>query len=261
MKSVLDAIRILASNRSILLATTSVEIEKRHASSLLGRTWVVLYPILLLSAYVFTFAFVLGARLEGMDRTSYLLFVSGPACTWPCRSDQAPGLRHGTPLVRNVLFPSNCCRCARFWSGSRRRWWPPDLLIVLSAADLRLSPRACFLPLVLVGQILFLWGIAWILSLVAVVLPDIAYFVNLGLTFLIFISPIGFRPDMVPRVAFVSSSSSTRSPISSTPIGSACSDHRPLDKTRFPGPRSWWASSSSPPAPCSSAPPRRASRR
>ena len=202
MKSVLDAIRILASNRSILLATTSVEIEKRHASSLLGRTWVVLYPILLLSAYVFTFAFVLGARLEGMGRLGYLLFVFcglvpylgiSEAINASCLS-----IRQNIQLVRNVLFPVELLPVRAVLVGLASQIVATELLIVLSAADLRLSPRAFFLPLVLLGQILFLWGLAWILSLIAVVLPDIAYFVNLSLTFLIFISPIGFRADMVP---------------------------------------------------------------
>jgi ABC-type polysaccharide/polyol phosphate export permease len=32
----------------------------------------------------------------------------------------------------------------------------------------------------------------------AVVLPDLAYFVNLGVLLLIFVSPIGFQPEMVP---------------------------------------------------------------
>ncbi|HQZ15235.1 MAG TPA: ABC transporter permease [Vicinamibacteria bacterium] len=202
MNSALQALRILRDNRVVLLTTTKVEIRKRHASSILGRAWVVLYPILLLSAYVFTFAFVLGARLPGMGQMDYLLFVFcglvpylglSEAINLSCLS-----IRQNLQFVRNVLFPIELLPVRAVLVGLASQVVATVLLILLSAADLRLTPRVLALPLILVGQILLLWGIAWILSLVAVVLPDIAYFVNLGLTFLIFISPIGFRPDMVP---------------------------------------------------------------
>jgi lipopolysaccharide transport system permease protein len=101
--------------------------------------------------------------------------------------------------VRNILFPVELLPVRAVMVGLATQMVATLLLIILSAVDLRLSPRALFLPLIIVGQILFLWGVAWILSLIAVVLPDIAYFVNLSLTFLIFISPIGFRPEMVPE--------------------------------------------------------------
>jgi lipopolysaccharide transport system permease protein len=37
-----------------------------------------------------------------------------------------------------------------------------------------------------------------IVSALAVALPDISYFVNLVVLFLMFVSPIGFKPEMVP---------------------------------------------------------------
>lgn len=203
MKSALEAVRILNDNRAALFATTTVEIRKRHATSILGRTWVVLYPLLLLSAYVFTFAFVLGARLPGMGRLDYLLFVFCGLVPYLGLSEainsSCLSIRQNMQLVRNILFPVELLPVRAVMVGLATQMVATVLLIILSTVDLRLSPRALFLPLIIVGQILFLWGLAWILSLIAVVLPDIAYFVNLSLTFLIFISPIGFRPEMVPE--------------------------------------------------------------
>lgn len=202
MKAALDALRILSDNKDVLFATTVVEIRKRHASSILGKAWVVLYPLLLLSAYIFTFAFVLGARLPGMDRTDYLLFVFcglvpylglTEAINTACLS-----IRQNMQLVRNILFPVELLPVRAVLVGLASQLVATGLLVVLSAVDLRLSPKVFLLPLVLLAQVLFLIGVAWILSLIAVVLPDVAYFVNLALTFLIFFSPIGFRPDMVP---------------------------------------------------------------
>jgi lipopolysaccharide transport system permease protein len=208
MKSALEAVHILIDNRAALFATTVVEVRKKHASSILGRLWVVLYPLLLLSAYVFTFAFVLGARLPGMGRVDYLLFVFCGLVPYLGLSEainsSCLSIRQNMQLVRNILFPVELLPVRAVLVGLTSQIVATCLLVALSAADLRLSPRVFFLPLVLIGQILFLWGVAWILSLISVVLPDVAYFVNLGLTFLIFISPIGFRADMVPEsVRFV----------------------------------------------------------
>jgi len=47
-------------------------------------------------------------------------------------------------------------------------------------------------------QILWLAGLTWILSSLTVALPDVVYFVNLLVFLLMFVSPIGFKPDMVP---------------------------------------------------------------
>jgi lipopolysaccharide transport system permease protein len=45
---------------------------------------------------------------------------------------------------------------------------------------------------------MWLTGLTWILSSVTVALPDITYFVNLFVFMLMFLSPIGYKPEMVP---------------------------------------------------------------
>jgi len=203
MKSTIEAIHILVDNKAALYATTIAEIRKRHASSLLGRAWVVLYPLLLLSAYVFTFAFVLRARLQDMGRVDYVLFVFCGLVPYLGLSEainsSCLSIRQNMQLVKNILFPIELLPVRAVLVSLASQMVATGLLVGLSAVSLRLSPKVFFLPLVIAGEILFLWGVAWILSLIAIVLPDVAYFVNLGLTFLIFISPIGFRADMVPE--------------------------------------------------------------
>src|SRR5262249_17416200 len=55
-----------------------------------------------------------------------------------------------------------------------------------------------YLPVPLLALLLFCLAIVWVLSAVAVVVPDIAQVVNIALLLLMFISPIGFSVDMVP---------------------------------------------------------------
>jgi lipopolysaccharide transport system permease protein len=42
-------------------------------------------------------------------------------------------------------------------------------------------------------------GIAWIVAALGVLIPDTAYLVNLATMLLMFVSPIAFKPEMVPE--------------------------------------------------------------
>ena len=55
------------------------------------------------------------------------------------------------------------------------------------------------LPVVVVLQVMWLAGLTWMLSSITVALPDITYFVNLFVFLLMFLSPIGYKPEMVPQ--------------------------------------------------------------
>jgi lipopolysaccharide transport system permease protein len=73
------------------------------------------------------------------------------------------------------------------------------IVIVLVALGRSLTPLLALLPLVVLLQVLWLIGLTWILAGVTVALPDIAYFVSLFVFLLMFVSPIGYRPDLVPE--------------------------------------------------------------
>jgi len=45
---------------------------------------------------------------------------------------------------------------------------------------------------------MWLVGLTWVLASLTVAIPDITYFVNLFVFLLMFISPIGFRPEDIP---------------------------------------------------------------
>jgi len=73
------------------------------------------------------------------------------------------------------------------------------IVLLLAAAAGSLSWRVAALPIVVALQVMWLAGLTWILSSVTVALPDITYFVNLFVFLLMFLSPIGYKPDMVPH--------------------------------------------------------------
>ena len=54
------------------------------------------------------------------------------------------------------------------------------------------------MPVLPAGDSRSLAGLTWILSALTVALPDVTYFVNLLVFLLMWLSPIGFTPEMVP---------------------------------------------------------------
>ena len=71
------------------------------------------------------------------------------------------------------------------------------VLLLVAGADM-LSWHVLWLPIVVLLQVMWLAGITWILSSLTVALPDVTYFVNLFVFLLMWVTPIGFKPEMVP---------------------------------------------------------------
>ena len=101
-------------------------------------------------------------------------------------------------LIRNVMLPIELIPVRTVAVGLTSQCVALVILIALALVNGSLSGHIFWLPLVILLQALFLIGIVLIVSAVSIALPDTSYFVNLSVLLLMFISPIGFKPDMVP---------------------------------------------------------------
>jgi lipopolysaccharide transport system permease protein len=189
--------------RKMLVAMTRVELAKRHAGSILGMSWVVLQPALLLSVYVFVYMVVLRMRFEGFSRFDYVLYVFCGLVPYlgfmEALTTGALSVKQNIHLVKNVMLPIELIPVRSVIVGMASQFVSIVLVLALVAVDRSLSPLAVLLPLVVILQVMWLTGLTWVLSSVAVALPDITYFINLFVFLLMFLSPIGYRPDMVPQ--------------------------------------------------------------
>ena len=189
--------------RRMLAAITRVELAKRHAGSVLGMTWVVLQPALLLSVYVFVYMVVLRMRFEGFSRFDYVLYVFCGLVPYlgfmEALTTGALSIKQNIHLVKNVMLPIELIPIRAVVVGMASQFVSIGLVLVLVAADRALTWHVALLPVVVVLQIMWLAGLTWVLSSVTVALPDITYFVNLFVFLLMFLSPIGYKPEMVPH--------------------------------------------------------------
>jgi len=196
-------LEIIYRYRRLLTSITRVELSKRHAGSVLGMSWVVLQPALLLSVYVFVYMVVLKVRFPGFSQFDYVLYVFCGLVPYlgfmEALTTGALSIKQNIHLVKNVMLPIELLPVRSVMVGMASQFVSIGLVLLLVAADRALTWHVLWLPAVVLMQVMWLAGLTWILSGITVALPDITYFVNLSVLLLMFLSPIGFKVDMVPH--------------------------------------------------------------
>jgi lipopolysaccharide transport system permease protein len=195
-------LHLLTSNYRLLIAITRVELAKRYAGSVLGLGWVVLQPALLLSVYLFIYMVVFEVRFPGFSTFDYVLYVFCGLVPYlgfmEALTTGSLAIRQNIHLVKNVMLPIELVPVRSVLVGMTSQMVSLGIVLVLVAVSGALTPHVLWLPLVVLLQVLLLVGLTWILSSVTVALPDITYFINLFVFLLMFLSPIAFKPEMVP---------------------------------------------------------------
>ena len=195
-------VRTLAGNARLLVAITRVELSKKYAGSVLGAAWLFLQPALLLSVYLFVYLVVFKVRFPGFSRLDYVLYVFCGLVPYMGLIDAvtlgAVSIKQNIHLVKNVMLPIELVPVRAVLVASTTQSVGLTVVILLSALNGTLTLHVLWLPVVWALQILMLFGVTWILASIAVALPDISYFINLFLFLLMWVSPIGFKEDMVP---------------------------------------------------------------
>ncbi|NEP13560.1 MAG: ABC transporter permease [Symploca sp. SIO2C1] len=201
--SVSEVISTIIQYWKIILVTTKVEFDKRYSGSVLGIFWVFLYPALLLSVYLFVYLVIFQIRFPGYSEFDYVLYVFCGLIPYIGFSEAISNgslcIKQNIHLIKNVMLPIELVPIRAVMISMVTQVVSLAILIVLTTFGGSLSWHLIWLPLIFLLQIMFLVGLVWILAAVAVPLPDVSYFVNLLLLLLMFLSPIGFKMDMVPN--------------------------------------------------------------
>src|ERR1043166_3339460 len=96
--------------RRVLYASAKVELQKRHAGSILGPVWTVLYPLLFLGVYLFLWLVVFRVRFAGSSSSvDYLLCVFGGLVPYlfavESLTSAVTSIRQNMHLVKGVIIP------------------------------------------------------------------------------------------------------------------------------------------------------------
>lgn len=201
-RSAWEILQTMYTQRRILAAVARLEMSKRYAGSVLGHSWIVLQPALLLAIYLFVYMVVFKVRFPGYGEMDYVLFVFCGIIPYLGFSESlangCASLKQNLHLVKNVMLPVELVPIRAVLVSLASQLVSLGILLLLTISWGALSPNVVALPLVVFLQMLLLIGLVLILSSAALVVPDVSYFVNLVTLLLFFISPIGYKVEMVP---------------------------------------------------------------
>lgn len=189
-------------HRVILYRTTCSEIRTLYAGSLLGSSWIVLGQLLMLCIYGVTYVYIFKVKPAELDVQEYVLYVfCGLVSFLPFSGAITSGtlsLVSNRAVLMNTVFPAELIPFRSVLVASVGLPVGVCLLCFIDLLSGTLTWVALVAVFAILMQILFVSGITWVLSLVALVFRDLQHMIYYGVTMLMVITPIAYTPDMVP---------------------------------------------------------------
>ena len=200
-----ESVQLAASVRRcwrILGALTLIECRRKYAGSILGLAWYPLYSGLLLGSYCFVYLVVFRVRFKELSTYEFVLFVFAALIPYLGFSEAVSSglgsVKANLALLRNAVFPIELVPVKHVLAALVGLLSSLAVLLVMILPTAYRGWHLLYLPVPLAGLLLMSLAMVWVLSAVAVVVPDVAHVVNIALLLLMFISPIGYSIDMVP---------------------------------------------------------------
>lgn len=153
---------------------------------------------------MFLYLVIFKVRFPGFSEFDFVAYVLAGLVPFLVVMDVAnascQSIRANMHLARNVIMPIELIPVRTVMVALVAEISGLAILFLLFIATGKLPLTVLALPLVFIIQVIFLIGIAWLLSALGALIPDITYVTNIFMLFMLFVSPVGFQPDMVPSV-------------------------------------------------------------
>jgi lipopolysaccharide transport system permease protein len=181
------------------------ELASRYKTTALGVTWLMLQPLLMLGVYTLVFSGIFKTRwVDAATTADFALVLFAGLIIFNFFSEvlvSAPTLIVGQPnYVKKVVFPVGILPVVRVAAALVTALVSLVILLVAQAVVGQMpSPSAVLAPLILLEMVPMLLGIAWAVSALGVYLRDIAQFVGIVSSMLLFLSPIFFPSTSIPQ--------------------------------------------------------------
>lgn len=198
---------IMARHKQLIWEMTKREISDRYAGQVFGALWAIGHPLVLMCIYVFVFGFVFKVRVsEGggapLDYTTYLLSGLIPWMAFQESMNKGSTvIVSNANLVKQVVFPTEILPVKVVIASFLTQLIFTVLLIAyVIVTHGALSFSYALIPVLFFFQILAMIGVSYILSAIGVYFRDIKDFVQIFCTAGMYVMPIFYLPEMVPRL-------------------------------------------------------------
>ncbi len=206
--SLASAARSLASHARLLRDLTWREISGRYRGSVLGITWSVLTPLMMLAVYTFVFSVVFGARWSASvvpgGKFDFALFVFVGVLLHAIVAEaitRAPGLVLGNAnYVKKVIFPLELLPATVVGAAAFHSLVALAILlagVVLLGGGLHWT--VLWMPALMLPLMLLALGLAWGLAALGVFLRDTGQVTGVLATVLMFMAPVFYPVSALPE--------------------------------------------------------------
>ncbi len=193
-------------NRALTRALIQREVVGRYRGSVMGLVWSFINPVLMLLVYTFVFSVVFKARWHaGSDsKTEFALVLFAGLLVFNLFAEcfnRAPALvLLNVNYVKKVVFPLEilpwvALGAALFHAMISTGVWLLAYCLLYGVPHL----TVLLLPLVVLPLLLFTMGVSWALASLGVYLRDVAQFIGVLTTVLMFLSPIFYSGSTLPE--------------------------------------------------------------
>lgn len=195
----------ITAKRALVYQMARRDIVSRYRGSLLGIFWSLVQPLLMLAIYSFVFGHVMNARwpmqTSEVPGQFALILFSGlvlHVLLAECLT-RAPNLITGQPnFVKKVVFPLEVLPLVMI-SSSLFHFLISFTVLLTGVAFIQTVPlTALLMPLVILPFLFMCLGLSWALAALGVYVRDINHVIGLGVTVLLFFSPILYPLEALP---------------------------------------------------------------
>ena len=195
----------LPARADLIFSFARRDLVGRYKGSALGIAWAVLTPVVMIAIFTFIFAGIFGARFGSRDsHWDYALYLFCGLLPWSMFQESvqqsATTIVAHANLVKRVVFPLETLPAAQAFAALGNQLFATiALLIGIVVIRQNLQLTALWLPVLLIPQLLFALGAAWLIGSLGVFLRDIAQGVTLLLMAWMYLTPIIYPESIVPE--------------------------------------------------------------
>jgi len=189
-------------NREFIWEMSLRDLKTLNKGSFLGYFWLILSPLIQVSAYVFIVSFVFQKRMsDNSDTFQYAIYVLSGMIPWQVLTrslQQSPVLiRQRMELIKQIIYPIETLPINNLIVSSIGLFSSFFVFLILSVYSHNITWTWILLPVPFSLLVLFIIGASWAFSIIGVIIKDLREIVTVILGLLVYISPVIASENLV----------------------------------------------------------------
>lgn len=202
-----EILNLCIKNKNIILELAKREFGDRYVGQIFGMLWVIIHPLILMLVFMFIFVVVFKVKAQGLisitdDYATYLLSgLSAWLVIQEVLTKSSTMITSNANLIKQVVFPVEVLPIKTVTSSLLTMvLFILILLFYTAIIKQTYSYMLLFLPFLIYMQIIFMLGLAFMLSSIGVYVRDIKDVVQLFAFIGVFIMPVMYLPSQIPAL-------------------------------------------------------------